>query len=77
MKLFRLLPAAALVMLLTACEEPDNMAYITALGINKSDEGYYYTIQFAQPTQISGGASEKGGSGGNIVKNMTVEAPTL
>ena len=77
MKLFKLLPAAALVMLLTSCEEPDNMAYITALGINKSDEGYYYTIQFAQPTQISGGASEKGGSGGNIVKNMTVEAPTL
>lgn len=77
MKIIKLLPAAAMVMLLTSCEEPDNMAYVTALGINKSDEGYYYTIQFAQPTQISGGASEKGGSGGNIVKNITVEAPTL
>ncbi len=77
MKLIKLLPVAVMVMLLASCEEPDNMAYVTALGINKSDEGYYYTIQFAQPTQISGGASEKGGSGGNIVKNITVEAPTL
>ena len=64
---------------LTSCvgEEPDNIAYVTAVGIDKSEEGYIYTIQFANPTKISGGASEEGGSGGQIVENITVEAPSM
>lgn len=66
-------------MLLSSCvgEEPNDIGYITALGIDKADKGYKYTIQFANPTKISGGASEEGGSGGDIVENITVEAPTI
>lgn len=64
---------------LTSClgEEPNDIAYITALGIDKEENGFKYTIQFANPTKISGGASEQGGSGGNIVENITVEGPTI
>ena len=40
-------------------------------------ENYNFTFQIAKPTQISGGASEQGGSGGEIVQNITVEAPTI
>lgn len=59
--------------------EPNNIAYITAVGIDKAEDAknYYFTIQFAKPTQISGGASEEGGKGGDIVENVSVEAPTL
>lgn len=68
-----------LCLFLSSCvgEEPNDIAYITALGIDKSEDGFKYTIQFANPTKISGGASEQGGSGGNIVENITVEGPTL
>lgn len=64
---------------LSSCmgEEPNDIAYVTAIGIDKEDEGYLYTIQFANPTKISGGASEEGGSGGNIVETIAVEAPTV
>ncbi len=64
---------------LTSClgEEPNDIAYITALGIDKEENGFKYTIQFANPTKISGGAAEQGGSGGNIVENITVEGPTI
>ena len=68
-----------LLLTLTACvgEEPNDIAYITALGIDKNENGFKYTIQFANPTKISGGAAEQGGSGGNIVENITVEGPTI
>lgn len=71
--------AGVLSLLLTACvgEEPNDIAYITALGIDKAEEGFKYTIQFANPTKISGGASEQGGSGGDIVENIVVEGPTI
>ncbi len=79
MKLLKAVAAAAIILPLSSCvgEEPDNLAYVTALGIDKSESGYYYTIQFAQPTKISGGAAEEGGSVGNIIDNLVVEAPTL
>ncbi len=76
-KIFLILP---LVLLLTSCvgEEPNDIGYITALGIDKAEKtGFEYTIQFANPTKISGGASEEGGSGGNIVENIVVEAPSV
>ena len=60
--------------------EPNNIAYVTALGVDKSEknpQNYDFTFQIAKPTQISGGASEQGGSGGEIVQNITVEAPTI
>lgn len=68
---------------LTGCaneSEPNNIAYVTALGVDKSEknpENYDFTFQIAKPTQISGGASEQGGSGGEIIENITVEAPTI
>lgn len=79
MKKLGLLILMPLMLLLTSCvgEEPNDIAYVTALGIDKAESGYLYTIQFANPTKISGGSSEEGGSGGDIVENMTVEAPTI
>lgn len=79
MKLFKLISIIPLMFILTSCvgEEPNDIAYITALGIDKADTGYMYTIQFANPKRISGGASEEGGSGENIVENITVQTPTL
>ncbi len=80
MKNFRkILVIAILSLVLTSCvgEEPNDIAYITALGIDKAEDGFKYTIQFANPTKISGGAAEQGGSGGNIVENITVEGPTI
>ena len=78
-KLLKLLLLPVLALTLTACvgDEPNNIAYVTAMGIDKTNESYLYTIQFAQPTKISGGSGEEGGSIGNIVENVTVEAPTL
>ena len=76
----KLLFVPLIVMLLTSCvgEEPNDIAYVTALGIDKAEKtGYEYTIQFANPTKISGGASEEGGTGGNIVENIVVEAPSM
>lgn len=78
-KILNVLALIPLSMLLTSCvgEEPDNIAYITALGIDKAENGYVYTIQFANPNKISGGAAEEGGKGGEIVENIAVEAPTV
>ncbi len=78
-KLLKLVLIAALSLGTSSCvgEEPNDIGYITALGIDKAERGFKYTIQFANPTKISGGASEEGGSGGDIVENITVEAPTI
>jgi len=61
-------------------DEPNDIVYTVALGIDKSEnEGEYeITIQFARPTQISGGASEEGGKGGSETFSLvTVNAPTI
>ncbi len=70
------------VPLLSSCydyKEPNDYAYIVSLGIDKgSDDGIYnYTIQFARPSQISGGASEEGGSGKDTVSIVNVDAPSM
>ncbi|MBQ3123879.1 MAG: hypothetical protein IJC09_00445 [Clostridia bacterium] len=77
--LFKTVFIATISLFLSSCvgEEPNDIGYITALGIDKAETGFNYTIQFANPTKISGGASEEGGSGGNIVENIVVEAPTI
>lgn len=66
---------------LSSCmgREPNEIAYIVALGIDKAEnDNYEITIQYANTTQISGGASEEGGKVGNqIVENVTVESPTI
>ncbi len=72
-----------LVLLLTGCydeTEPDNISYVTAVGIDKSEkneDNFNFTIQFAKTSAISGGASEEGGKGGDIVENIVIESPTL
>lgn len=78
-KYVKILIITVMLLALTSCvgEEPNDIAYITAFGIDKNENGFKYTIQFANPTKISGGASEQGGSGGNIVENITVEGPTI
>lgn len=79
MKKTRLLMLLPMLFLLSSCvgKEPNDRAYVTAIGIDKADVGYLYTIQFAKPDKISGGSSESGGSGGDIVENISVEAPTI
>ncbi|MCD8181395.1 MAG: hypothetical protein LUF26_07955 [Firmicutes bacterium] len=59
--------------------EPNEIAYIVALGIDEGDnDSYKITVQYAKTAQISGGASEEGGKAGSeIVDNVTVEAPNI
>ncbi len=68
-----------LIPLLTSCydnHEPNDLAYATAIGIDiGTDKNYNITIQFAKPHNISGG--EQGGSGKDIIGNITVEAPNI
>ena len=54
--LIKLTAVIPLVILLSSCvgQEPNDIAYVTALGIDKKDDEYVYTIQFANPTKISG-----------------------
>lgn len=72
-----------MVLLLSGCydkTEPNDIAFVTAVGIDKSKqnkENFNITFQIAKPTQISGGASQEGGKGGEIIQNITVEAPTV
>lgn len=69
-----------MTLFMTSCSyvEPNDIAYVVAVGFDKAEESNYdITIQFAKPTQISGGASQEGGKGGDIVENMTVRAPNL
>ena len=82
MKILKLLLVLACVFPLSGCfgNEPNEVAYIVALGFDKAENetDYKITIQFAKPTQISGGASEEGGKGGSdIIENITVEAPNI
>lgn len=82
MKILKLLLVLACVFPLSGCfgNEPNEVAYIVALGFDKAENetDYKITIQFAKPTQISGGASEEGGKGSSdIIENITVEAPNI
>lgn len=81
MKTIRIFLMLCLCMMLCACTgtEPNDVAYVVAMGFDKADnDNYMITIQFARPTQISGGASEEGGkSGSEIVENIVLEAPDV
>lgn len=78
-----LIGAAAVIsaVLLSGCmeKEPNDLAYVVALGFDKSEkpDNYVMTIQFARPTNISGSGSESGGSGQGIVENIAVETPNI
>ena len=69
------------VMFLCGCayKEPNDLAYVVALGFDKAEspDNYIMTIQFARPTNISGSGGESGGSGQGIVENIAVEAPNI
>lgn len=77
----RIIFILAAMLTLSACsgEEPNNIAYVCALGIDAgSDGGYDMTVQFAKPIFISGGASEEGGSGGEeIIENISVRTDDI
>lgn len=70
-----------LLPLLSSCagSEPNNTAYVTALGIDKGEgSNFNFTIQFAKPSAISGGSSEEGGKDGSkTVENIFIEAPSI
>lgn len=78
-----LLLSLFLPVLLSGCydsREPNDIAYVVALGIDSADreDMYELTIQFAKTTQISGGSSEEGGKeGSNILESINVTAPTI
>lgn len=76
-----IIPIVIVSLLLSGCTvgtEPNDIAYVVAIGIDTgNNENYKITIQFARPTQISGGASEEGGKGSEIVENIAVEAPNI
>ena len=59
--------------------ESNDLSYVVAIGIDKGkqDSLYDYTLQFARPTQISGGSSEEGGSGEKTIGTVKVEAPSI
>lgn len=65
----------------TDATEPDTLGYIVALGVDKAqteEAKFDITLQFANPTKISGGASEEGGKGGkDSIENITVTAPSI
>lgn len=68
-----------ILIFLTGCEriaEPNDLLYAVALGVDKAEEGYRFTIQYAKVFEINSGA-ESGESGGEIVENITVEAPSI
>lgn len=72
----------SLSFIMTGCggKEPNEIVYVVALGIDKSEnEGNYnITIQYANPTQISGGGGEEGGKAGSeIMESLVIESPNI
>ena len=82
MKLKKVIAIICIFSLLSGCYdyiEPNDLAYVVAIGIDKGkdDSIYNFTLQFARPTQISGGSSEEGGSGEKTIGTVKVEAPSI
>lgn len=82
MKIIKILGTLILLLSFSGCydaNEPNDYAYVIAIGIDKAKEEneYEISIQFAKPAQISGSGSEEGGSGGETLGLVTVEAPTI
>lgn len=82
MKIVRVLGTLIILFTLAACNsatEPNDYAYVVAIGIDKAaaDNQYEISVQFAKPAEISGGSSEDGGGGGETLGLITVEAPDI
>lgn len=70
------------VPLLSACydyKEPNDIAYVIAIGIDKGNKDgiYNFCLQYARPTQITGGASEEGGKTDNTSGIINIESPSV
>ncbi len=71
------------LLLLTGCTraiEPNDLAYIVAVGIDKNEDAKAYdiTLQIANPQAISGGSDEGGGEGGKkTITNITVTSTDI
>ncbi len=83
-KILKIVLVSLVCSLLCGCydgTEPDSLGYVVAIGIDKAkneQEKFDITLQFANPTKISGGASEEGGKGGaEGIENITVTAPSI
>ncbi|MBR3791114.1 MAG: hypothetical protein IKK18_00275 [Clostridia bacterium] len=81
-KISVILLSIMMVSLLSGCYdyiESNDLSYVVAIGVDKGKEEslYNYTLQFARPTQISGGSSEEGGSGEETIGTVKVEAPSI
>ena len=67
-------------MLLSGCigREPNEIAYIIALGIDNGENGNYkITIQYANPGEISGGGEEGGNVEKSGVENLVLTSPDI
>lgn len=81
-KAVKIILLLSLLIQLTGCydyKEPDEIAYIVAVGVDKGDtqNAYNFTIQFARPSKITGGGGEEGGSGEETTGIVNVDAPSL
>lgn len=70
------------VPLLSSCfdyKEPNDIAYVVAIGIDEgsSDGVFNFCLQYARPTQITGGASEEGGKTDNTTGIISIESPSV
>ena len=75
-----ILTAVLLTPVLCGCydyQEPNDIAYIIAIGIDEGEKDYLFTLQFARPAQISGGSAETGGEGEKTMDFVTIEAPSI
>lgn len=79
-RLFLIIALIFPAIFLSGCEriaEPNDLLYAVALGVDKANDGNYkFTIQYAKVFEINSGA-ESGESGGEIIENISVEAPTI
>ncbi len=81
-KLSIILSSFIIVFVLSGCYdyvESNDLSYVVAIGVDKGKQEslYNFTLQFARPTQISGGSSEEGGSGEKTIGTVKVEAPSI
>lgn len=60
-------------------KEPNDIAYIVAVGIDKAENEnvYNYSLQYVRPTQITGGASQEGGKTEDTSDIISIEAPSV
>ena len=70
-----------LALTMTSCArvtEPDDLAYVVAIGIDADGDTKKFTLQIANPLKISGGSNESGGEDGKeTISNITVSGENV